>query len=194
MTKLSKGIQALAAAKKISGPKMKKLQKVVSDARDLQFEKETLEARLAVIAAALTQTFTVTLPDLMDQAGVDTIGLPAVGNHSALDAKLVPFYAAGIAASWPSEKREQAFKWLSDHGHATLIKTSVTIDFDRTDRDKAVKFAKTNGKLSPKIIENVHAGTLKAWLKEQVEEEHVMPPLDIIGGTVGRVVKLKERK
>jgi hypothetical protein len=132
------------------------------------------------------------LPDLMGELGINVVSLEADGNVPAVEAKAAPFYAANIAVGWPEEKRRAAFDWLDGNGHGDLIKTEVTVSFRREDRDEAVKFlkvAKDYGR--PEIKEAVHHGTLTAWLREQVEDQHYIPPLDVLGGTVARSVKLK---
>lgn len=137
------------------------------------------------------------LPTMFMTAGVDNLGLPAEGNHKAFDAKLKPYYHASIAAGWPEEKRAAAFAELSKRGAASLIKTTITVYLDRTDRAKAKAVIAALKKLKVEFETNlsVHSGTLTAWLKEQIGENGVTDiPLDVFGATVGNTVELKERK
>ena len=164
--------------------------------RDAEREKADIEERLRETNQKIQELQFKKLPDLMHEAGIDRLGLPAHGNLPACDAKLQPFYRANIAADWPPEKRQEAFNWLEDHGHGDLLKVSVTVQFGRGDLDKAREL---EGKLAamgmqPSIGMSVPWTTLTAWLKEQVEKYHSTPPLETIGGTVGSIVKLIARK
>lgn len=175
---------------------LKAIQGEASRARDLEAAIADAEERLRALNASLNEIYHKTLPDMMQAAGIDTIGLPASGNLPAMDARLVSFYSASIAASWPIERRQAAFAALTKLGHEDLIKTTVEISFPRDQRAKVKKFLAglKKQKLSAEVSEAVHSGTLKAWLKEQVEGHRKLPPLDVIGASVGQVVKLKERK
>ena len=163
-------------------------------ARDLEKTITDLEERTKMEKEVLRRIYHHDLPDLMFEAGVDKVGLPAEGNLPAMIATLGPFYQANIAAAWPEPKREAAFTWLDDNGHGDLIKTQVSVSLPREARDEAKKLISLLKDYHPEIKQSVHSGTLTAWLREQIENGEEMPPLDVIGGNVGQVVKLKERK
>lgn len=193
---------ALAAAIAAGPPagasedRLEALRGMVRRARDLEERKAELAEELRLVGEELERLYFTDVPDLMDEVGVDRVGLQAEGNHGATDATAQPFYSANIAASWPEERRRAAFSWLEGNGHGDLIKTEVVVKFPREARARAIKFAAQAEKsgLSPVVRESVHSQTLTAWLKEQVEQHGEMPPLDVVGGFVGRVVRLKERK
>jgi hypothetical protein len=181
----------------ISEDKLRKIREAAEVARQFELDIQDLEARLAQQKANLHRLYSETLPDLMDEAQVDNIGLPAKGNLPAVDLTLEPFYRANIAASWSDEKRQAAFDALTNLGHEDLIKTSLQVDFSRTERQQAMKvyrMLKEQFDLHPALRENVHFQTLTAWLREQWEAHKPLPPLDVIGATVGRVAKFKERR
>lgn len=181
----------------ISADRLKRLRDLVAQTRDLEKRKSDLEEQLKEVSKQLSGEegmYFHKLPDLMSELGVSVMTLEAEGNMPAVEAKAGPFYAANIAAGWPEEKRTAAFKWLDKNGHGDLIKTEVSVRFNREDRGRArafAKLAKTYG--SPEIHEAVAWNTLTAWLREQVEDKGYVPPLDIIGGSVGRSVKLKTK-
>jgi hypothetical protein len=183
------------SAPSIPQDRLNQLRDLVAETRDLEQRKAQLEEELKDINKQLTGDgglYFKKLPDLMSEVGITVITLDADGNMPAVEARAGPFYAANIAAGWPPEKRRAAFEWLDGNGHGDLIKTEVTVLFRREERDEAVAFlelAKQYG--TPEIKEAVAWNTLTSWLKEQVEEHHYIPPLDIIGGTVARSVKLK---
>jgi hypothetical protein len=91
----------------------------------------------------------------------------------------------------------QLVNWLKAIDLAGLIR--VLAENDELVVDLALPEGLRNvaaGKNSPVLPgvtakENVPWNTLTAWLKEQVEKGNT-PPLDTIGGEVGRIVKLKE--
>ena len=180
----------------VSQEMLERLKAKVAYARDIEALVSDLSQRLKDANTQLQLLYQKDLPDLMDEAGVDKVGLPASGNLPAMDAELRPFYSANIAASWDEDRRQAAFNWLEEHGHGDLIKTDVTLSYAREDREEAKEMAedlRIRG-YTPQLKEGVHAQTLSAWLREQIEDRHHFPPLETIGGSVGRVVRLKERK
>jgi len=182
----------------ISQDSLRRLRELVADARDLEQRKKQLEEQLKEVSRKLNGDdglYFKKLPDMMDEIGVQVITLAAEGNMPAVTASVGPFYAANIGVKWPDQRREAALAWLDDNGHGDLIKTEVTLSFKREDREAARAFVTEARKYgTPVIEETVHHGTLTAWLREQVEEIGYVPPLDIIGGTVARSVKLKTVK
>ncbi len=95
--------------------------------RDLIKRKEELEEQLKVAGREVEQMAMVTLPDLLDTVGIDHIGVPAKGNQAAFDVVVRPFYKAVIAASWPEERKAEAFDALSSLNAGDLIRRTVTI-------------------------------------------------------------------
>lgn len=166
-----------------------------SEARDLEAEIEDVELRLADLKSSLASALSKTLPDMMTEIGVPSMQLAAQGNLQAVELKLTPFYSAGIAAKWPQEKKEIAYKYLDETGNGDLIKTELSLTFPREKRAEALKIVamlKKEG-LNPEVSESVNGSTLTAWLKEKTEDkEHV--DLEKIGGYVGRTVKMKAVK
>lgn len=175
--------------------KMEVLRSKATEVRDIEHQIADLEQLLKEKRARLHSLCRVELPDLMTEVGTDHIGIPANGNLAACDAVLRPFYKANIAAGWSSDKQQLAFNWLTDNGFGDLIKTEVDVSFPREQHEKAqqlYKMLKTKG-FKPEFLQRVHHGVLTAWLQEQVEQGH-LPPLDVIGGEIGRIVVLKERR
>jgi len=172
--------------------------KKAREARDQEQIIEDLEERLKKHKADLRAIYEVDLPELFDQAQITKLSIPAQGNMPAVDLSLTPYYSATIQASWPDDKRQSAFQALTELGHEDLIKTELTITVPREDRQvvtaliTAVKQFISTAQISVK--ESVNHMTLRAWLKEQYERGNPLPPLETIGASVGRMVKMKERK
>jgi len=168
----------------------------VAEARDLEQDKADLEQRLKDTNIALQKLYFKDLPDMFDELGIPLIELAPEGNHPGVKAKAEPYYRANIAADWDEPRRQAAFGYLVDSGNGDLIKTEVITNFPRGAHQEAMAFAdsaRDNG-LSVTIKESIPHSTLTSWLKESVEKHGIVPPLETIGATVGRVVKLKALK
>jgi len=162
------------------------------EARDITLQIESLELQIKELAGQLHVLTRQTLPDLMHQAHMTKFTLTAQGNTPAYEITARPYIRANIAASWPEEKRAEAFQWLTANGHGDLIKTEASVSFPRENRATAIIIAdqlREKG-LHPQVDETVHSGTLSKWLKEATANGAVVP-LDIIGGDIGREAKLK---
>lgn len=180
-----------------SSGSLEAIQALAVEARDLEKEISDLQQTLKEKNVKLYEIYHVKMPDLMLAANVDQVGIPANGNLPAMDAEMKPFYSANIAASWPEEKRQAGFQYLEKLKAGDLIKTKVEALYGRGKLGDARKAAATLAKkkgVSVELKQAVHPQTLTAWLKEQVEEKKFTPNLELIGGSVGRVVKMKERK
>lgn len=173
------------------------LEKVRASARLLQAAEqriEHLEELLKSTKAIRNDLRHKALPDLMDEAGIDHIGVPPDGNNPAFDITLKPFYSANIAADWDQKRREAGFFALEGAGAGSLIKTRVTISLPREERSRLTSLLAAIKGYAFTVEEAVHAQTLTAWVKEQHKAGATLPPLDVIGATIGRVAAIKERK
>jgi len=182
-----------------SEDRLKALRAEVARIRDLQADKGDLEDKLKEVNIAINKAQFTTLPDLFDELGISVIELAPEGNHPGVKAEAKPYYRANIAADWPEEKRAAAFKVLADEGSEDLIKTEVIVQFPRGKLKEAKEFAATAEAVGAVAIvkESVHAQTLQAWLKEQIEKLKKVPnktTLEALGAAVGRVVNLKPLK
>ncbi len=167
-------------------------------ARDLELQLIDLEASRKELQEKLTQLYQVTLPDLMDEIGIDRIGVPQSGNLPAVDYRMKPYYSASIAASWPQEKRDAAFSTLKRLHAEDLIKTEVSARLPKGSLKvaKALLAAAKKLKVTADLKLSVHSGTLSSWLRGVYEDGHALSASDLeaIGGSVGRLVKPEERK
>lgn len=195
MTSIPNFLSTLSTEDAASADKLEKLRRKVADARDLELMIGDLEDRLKAAKKTLQDLIHKQLPDLMDEAGVTSLTVAAEGNAKPFVADLKPYYAANIAAGWEEGRRQVAFEYLTELGAGDLIKTKVEIDMPREQREDALKLAESlsSDGLPVSVKESVHAQTLTAWLREQVEENQFLPDLEKIGATVGRVVKVKAK-
>jgi hypothetical protein len=185
-----------ALAQSASVDKLDGVRNLAKTARDLQLEIDNYAERIVELREQLQQITNIDLPELMHEANISQLKLTADGNKPAVNLKLKPFYRAGIAASWAEERKQKAYDWLVEHGHGDLIKATVTVKFNKEDYAEAQELSSrlTETYDSVNLDRSVHAGTLSAWLREQVEEVGEMPPLEVIGGSVGQVVTIEKEK
>lgn len=172
---------------------LKRVRDKVREARDLERLKADQEAALKETNAALQALYYRDLPDVFDEAGVSQLTLAPEGNLPGYGAKAEPYYHANIAAEWDEERRNAAFQWLDDNGHGDLVKTTVTLFFPKGSREgmkKFVDYAQQHG-LNCEVKDTVPWNSLTAWLKDMVKNKKIIPPLETLGATIGRIVKLK---
>lgn len=159
----------------------------------LNWEKSIKEANKEL------QTLTFQeLPEMFQTSGVRTLGLNASENLPAYDAEIKPFYRANIAADWNSERRDTAFTLLQQRDAGDLIKSQVTVEFDRGQLDDMHRVTSALEKLGVQYTAalSVHWGTLTSWLRERYEHKKGLTPgeLEMIGATVATIVEVKPRK
>jgi hypothetical protein len=173
--------------------KLDRLREATKHLRNLTLEAEAREADLKLCKSQIDAMVKSTLPALFEEAGVTSIGIEAEGNMPAYEAKAQPYYHANIKADWEPEKKNEAFTWLTDHGHGDLIKSIITIEFGRGEYG-TMKKVEDWLKKSKVLYTNDRAvpwASLTAFVKEQITKHNTIPPLEILGATVGKVVKLK---
>ncbi len=102
-----------------------------------------------------------------------------------------PFYAGKIS----DENKEEAFKWLRQHGFGSLIKREISAKFGKGQDKLATMALEALEKLGcdPGDKTSVHPQTLKAFIKEQVEAGKNLPT-DLLGVFVGKVTKVTPAK
>lgn len=190
-------IAALAANKPaVADATIKEIRDKCVIARDLQKEIDDLEERLSKKKNDLDEALRQDIPDALDAAGTKAFTLVAEGNLPEIEVKVEAFYSASIAKSWDAAKKKAAFSYLESLGAGDLIKTIVSIPFKREERDevqKLIDLVEDEG-FETEVEESVHASTLKSWLKERTEKLEEKTELDKIGGIIGRIAKLKEKK
>ena len=175
--------------------KLDVLRAKVREQRDLLLSIASAEERVKTLRAELYRLESVDLPEMFLEANVDLIGLPAEGNLPAYDAKKAPYYHASISSDWEDDRRDAAYGWL-DANAPELIKTTISVFLDRGDRDTAIKVRAGLKKAGIEYEEKLSVpwATLTKFVRETLESKGTLPPLDVLGATVGTVVKLKERK
>ena len=161
-------IKALAA-------KQLSLEKTVED---LEGDCKDAKARLAAIQ--LQQ-----LPQALKDAGVESIDLEDMKIEMIEELK----------ASISKKNKIFAHDWLRKEGHSDLIKNIITIQIPAGSDEQAdyLIAAAKEVELQPERSEHVHAGTLKAFCKEMLQEGKTLPE-DILGIFRFNKTKVKEKR
>ena len=124
------------------------------------------------------------IPAVMDEMDVSRLD---VGDVSV---SLKPF----VSASIPVARRPEAHQWLRDHGLDDIIKNDVILSFGRGEDDTANKVMldlETKG-FHPESKTHIHASTLKAFVKERVENGKPID-LDLFGAFVAKTADIKRK-
>jgi len=128
----------------------------------LEMDIKAAEKALGELKARHLKLRTEALPEAMKQVGLTEFTL---SNGSKISIK------DGIDVSIPVPKKPEAFEWLRENGHGDIIKNDVTLSFGTgqdAQKDVAIEFAEHHN-FQYAAKEAVHAGTLKAWAKKQLE-------------------------
>jgi hypothetical protein len=160
--------------------------------RSLELDIADAEERLRALKAELNQVLGTELPDLFDEHGVQSVGIPAEGNSPAYVAETKPYYKAKL----PENNPGPGLQWLVDHGHGDLPKHVFKIEIGRGREADVEEIEKALDLLGIDFDHTMTVpwNTLTAFVREQIEEHNATLPLDLLGATVGRVVRLKEKK
>lgn len=139
-------------------------------------DKEALIAEkqeeLRQLQTEYRQIAEVDLPTVMEEIGMADFTL-SDGRKVEID---VSFHASITEAN-----RAAAFKWLRENNRGGIIKRAVSMEFGKGEDDKAQKYVDWLKKKYPdredkiKDAESVHPQTLKAFVREMMEEGEELP-------------------
>jgi hypothetical protein len=191
-------LAAAQSKKKPSDDKLAFLKAQAKQARDLTLEINSIDETLKEKKEELHDLQFSKLPDLMEEIGLDVIGVPAEGNKQGMDFKITPYYSASISAKWPPEKQLAAFDLLKRLKAESLIKTEVSAKLPKGSLKLAKQLiaAAKKLKITADLKQMVAAQTLTAWMREIYDKGQSLSATDLeaIGGSVGRYVKPVERE
>lgn len=163
------------------------LEEAVGLALEIEEKIYDLTARLKVHKKSLDQMMTITLPQLMQEAGV-----PEFGTEGGARIKLGP---SGYGSLGYAPDEEAAVAYLDSKGFTNALKSTVTVDFTESEREDADKLLETLREHFEKfgsLKRNIHAGTLKAFCLEQMAEDPTFDP-SILGITIISQAKFTKR-
>ena len=162
----------------------KNLSGLVRQLRVVEQEVEEAETLLKTLKSERQKLSTQMIPDLMDEMGVERVDVDGL----TVTKKQI------VAASIPVDKRELAFDWLRERGLDDIIKNDVVCSFGRG-QDNLAKDAfwtlKDKG-LEPSTKTHIHPMTLKAFVKDRVEQGQEID-LDLFGAFLTNAVEIKRK-
>ncbi|MEE8323496.1 MAG: hypothetical protein V3R57_07735 [Candidatus Bathyarchaeia archaeon] len=166
-TILDELVQADPAAKMVTDEQLGTLGVAVNKMLNFQIQIHEQEILLKATKAQEREYNQGVIPQLMSNLGFESI---------TVDGKKIAVKDS-IQISIPAPQRPAAYKWLDDNEHGSLIKTVLTAKFGRGDSDAAEEAQEALDKLgvSNDLVESVHAGTLKAWARVELEQGHSLP-------------------
>ena len=114
------------------------------------------------------------LPELMREVGFTSFTMK--------DGRMVEL-ADEISCGITADNHKLAMAWLDENGFGGLIKTKLEVMFNREDRELAIKLADRMAEeaereeviIDREVMENVHAATLKKFIKEELEKGSTVP-------------------
>lgn len=152
----------------------------------LEKDIEDLEATLAERKEKLRNLTEERIPDALKEIGMTKFSMT---DGSEIEVK--PFYSASI----PADRRGEAYEWLRAHGFDDIIKNTVSVQFGRGEDDAAgdlINVIRKQG-LLPEQAEKIESQTLKAWVREMVEQGTEFPT-ELFGAYTGFKAKIKRAK
>lgn len=195
----SAAVAALASSSPRTVPEntLRAIREAATAARDKVVEKAELDERAKELGREILEYTQSTLPTMLKDAGLSGLELARSSNLPPFELRLKPYYHANIDVGWEPDRKDRAFEWLDREGHGDLVKTIITVELGRgTARIvRAVCAALKKLKVDYTMNRGVPWNTLTALVKEIVEDKaQPMPPLDVLGATVGDVVTIKPKK
>jgi len=123
-------------------------------------------------------------------AAMEEFGLSELRMDDGSEIKVTPYYSASIA----KDRADEAFHWLTEAGHGSLIKNHVTAAFGRGEDNLAKDLlAELDQRgMATQTKTWVEPMTLKSFVKEQVEKGENLPH-DLLGIFVGQRAKITRR-
>ena len=167
----------------VDDDKLSKLSKLAQEQYGYAQQLETLEQQMKDTKARLQKLRTETIPDFMDEVGIESFTTPGGGQ-----VKIKPFYQGSI----PKDRKEEAFRWLEQHGYEDIIKVGVSFNFGKSEYAEAIELCRMLDELGYSTVPvlTVHPMTLKGWIRSMAEDG-VEFPLDLFGAFIGRVSEIK---
>lgn len=154
--------------------------------RDKEENISKLEDTLKAEKKALLKLTDEEMPAMLAEIGISSFSLD---DGSTVEVKQT--YGASILM----DNRPAAYEWLREHGYDDIIKNTVLCQFGRGEDDQAsafAAFAQQQGYV-PEQKTEIHPQTLRAFVKERVEEGEAFP-MELFGAWVGQRAVIKRGK
>lgn len=158
-------LAAACADEKPQGDALARVTALVQLMADASRNVDDLANQLTAAKADLKRIEQDDLPDLMRELGIADIKLADGSRVEVLD---------DVHCGISEERRAEAHAWLTANGFGGLIKTNVSVAFDREEAEEARELAarlREELEQDVALAESVHPATLKSFVKEQLEAE-----------------------
>ncbi len=144
-----------------------KVTALVHEVRRIERDMSELEAQQKKLILRRRELEERDIPNALNEAGVS--------EFTTLEGLKVS--TKFIVGSIPIDRKEEAFEWLDNHGHGSIIKRGVQVAFDKGSEAAAESAAEAmrGMGLEPKITLNVHAQTFMSFAREQIQKGTVLP-------------------
>jgi len=172
------------ALSSVTTSETKSLSDMVRLLRNVDRDIEKIEGDLKKLKQERQKLTTELIPGMMDEMGVQRLDVDGV----TVTRKLI------VSASISEDNREKAFGWLRDNGLDDIIKNDVVVSFGRGEDNaakNAVGILREQG-FDPEVKTHIHAMTLKAFVKERVEDGKPID-LDLFGAYVVNAAEIKRK-
>lgn len=175
-----------ATETKVPDDQLEKIRHFGDEARKLTRLIIETEDNLKSLKEAHRRIVEQDLPEAMDEVDMTEFKF-----EDGTKVKVSTFYSASI----PEDRKDEAFGWLKENDCESLIKGEVKVSFSKGEFEIAQEFLQFirgfNAKaINPDYKESVHWQTLRAFVRERVEEGASLP-LDLFGVFIGRKAEIK---
>lgn len=169
--------------------------------RDAETDVEKAELILKTAKANLRRIAEDDIPSYMSELGLKEMTL-ATGEKITIGDE--------VYVAITKEKQSEAYTWVEDNGHGSIIKTMLVLEFGKGELERAVELANElkeketeegQSALNPILTRDIHSQTLKAWAKDVLTKEadlladgqkvEVPFPLELFGARPVSIAKLK---
>lgn len=162
--------------KKVRDTDLDGIARLAETATALENKIAILEKKIKEEKSSLREIIENDLPNALEAVGVEKFTL--------LDGSEISVQAAYFA-SIPKSRQEEAFEWLQDNQYDDIIKNIVSVKFGRGENEQASFLIGKIGEAGFAATQTfkVEPMTLKAWLRERVEQSDAVP-FDLFGAYI----------
>ena len=162
-----------------------KISKLADEMHGLDKEIAEADLKIKKLKDQRKQIAEEQLPELFAE-----VGMSELKTKSGLPLKLTNKVHTSIS----KDRKPKAIAWLDDNGQGGMVKRKVVIDFDKTQEEKVKALLRLIGRGWPnhRTELDVHASTVKAFVKRQLEAGKKIPS-DLFGIHCVDVVEIKSK-
>lgn len=162
----------------------RQLSSLVRELRSVEAQIEDAENTVKSLKQEKQKLSVDLIPQLMDEMGIERVDVDGV----TVTRKTI------VSASIPADRKEEAFGWLRDNRLDDIIKNDITVSFGKGEDNRAKDAAAVleDRGFAPSIKTHVHPSTLKAFVRERVENGKPID-LDLFGAFITNAAEIKRK-